>query len=197
MHAMKWISITAMIFMQQAIAGPFGLTEGMTVHQILEHGAFQRYQNEKGVYISRSMKHGHPDFELYIAIVSDNFGLCKVVAHGEKIKTDKNGSEIKSRFNAHKKALVKNYGPATQEFDFIDASTDDVGFDNWMDTLTKKDRVLAAYWSKTGKLPDRLSGIELDAIGSGSNLGHIQLSYEFINSKKCLNDVTNTRDSNL
>ena len=79
-----------------AVAGPLGLSKGMTLEEIKRHGNFTLIPGETLVYSSPTLTNGHPDFEKYEAILTPQHGLCKIIAIGKDVSTSVFGSELRS-----------------------------------------------------------------------------------------------------
>lgn len=180
-----------------AIAGPFGLMQGMSLDTLKKQGTFVQEPSEPYFYTSKSLTNGHPDFESYTVILTPQDGLCKIGANGKNISTSVYGSELVSEFKNVTSALTSKYGTPENIFDFLRSGS--IWKDNkyWMISLLKKERVLLTSWTSKNELPDSLKAISVTTIALDASTGFLQLSYEFKNTSSCLKIVKEKQNSNL
>lgn len=181
-----------------ALAGPFGLDKGMSLEQLKKQGIFVPTK-VRFVYQARKLAKGHPDFEMYSALVSPQHGLCKITAIGNDVVTNVFGNQLEQKFKDITRAITRKYGSASNEFDFLQSGSIWKDPQDWMMGLVKKERVLASFWkaSETTDLPDALSIIAVKANPLSSSKGYISLVYEFDNMDACIGTVESIEDANL
>ena len=92
-------------------AGPFGLSMGMTYDEVQEAcggRAPQRIENDDRYYIVPEKSHSM--FKIYIAWISDEYGLYYIRAVSDEIYTNQYGEEIKNDFYSFKNRIENIYG---------------------------------------------------------------------------------------
>lgn len=198
---MKKIIFTAAIFAALslgAIAGPLGLTKGMTLEQLQKKGALVE-GTQTFTYTAKNLASGHPDFESYMFVVTPEHGLCKVVALGKTINTNVFGADVKSEYESLLNAITAKYGAPSSTFDTLLAGSIWRDPNDWMMGLFKKERNLTSYWtlSTIKNLPDSLQSIMISASGLSPNKGYIHLGYEFDNFDKCKKSIEAKTNANL
>ena len=197
---MTKIFVTIIVFIASfsAVAGPFGLSKGMTLEEVKKYGAFVS-GDSPFMYTAKTLSNGHPDFESYSIILTPQQGLCKIQAGGKDVKTSSFGSELKEKHNDFVKALTNKYGSPGNNFDYLKSGSIWKDRQDWMMSLLKKERRLASYWASPERtdLPDSISGIELEAAASSGSTGYIRLGYEFDNFDACIAVVEEKKNSNL
>lgn len=196
---MKQIIIAAAFFATfGAIAGPFGVSKGMSLEELKTQGAFVA-TNQQFVYRAETIKNGHPDFEAYTAVLTPNQGLCKIQATGNDIETSGFGTELKSKYQSLIGAMSEKYGAPSNNFDFLRNGSLWTEPQYWMMGLLKKDRTLTAFWRKSEKnnLPDSLHTIMIETIALSGSKGYMRLAYEFDNIDACMAALQAKKNSNL
>lgn len=188
--------IILLTFASASIAGPFGVEKGMTLNQLNELGSFTK-TNSPNVYKSDSMKQGHPDVEFYSVIVTPSHGLCKIQALTKDTPTSAYGTELQSKYNSLRSALVSKYGQPEKSFDFLRSGSIWHESREWMMSLLKKERYLASFWTSSNNLPDSLKTISIEAAALNSSKGFIKLGYEFDNIDQCLAEDKAASNANL
>ncbi|MCM2340111.1 hypothetical protein [Rhodoferax sp.] len=189
------ISMTTAI---TAIAGPFGMEKGMSLDALQSLGKFSPVESKKFVYRAKTLKQGHPDFEVYSVIITPSQGLCKITAFGKDFDTSSYGLELTSKYKDIKNSLKQKYGNTSQDLDFLMAGSIWKNSNEWMMSLRQKERKLMAMWDKEkSTLNDSLSAILLQAHAVSQTKGYLTLSYEFDNSDACLTELEASINSNL
>jgi len=192
------VTVILVVASFSAVAGPFGLSKGMTLEEVKKYGAFVS-GDSPFTYTAKTLSNGHPDFEAYSIILTPQQGLCKILAAGKDVKTSSFGSELKEKHNDLVKALSNKYGSPGNNFDFLRAGSNWKDPQDWMMALLKKERTLASYWSPPERtnLPDSVLSIQLEAAASSGSTGYIRLGYEFDNLDACLAVLKEKKNSNL
>ena len=110
-------------------------------------------------------------------------GLLLIVAFGPGIRTNGFGEAVHDSFLKIHDALSKTYGQPDGTVDRVKDGSIWAEPQGWMMGLLKEERELLALWSKsvfsTKKLPNRISGIVLEAKATSTEQGFLQLSYQF------------------
>jgi hypothetical protein len=177
-----------------ALAGPFGLAQGMTPAQIgvpLEALA-------AGHYRASSAPKAHSAFEQYLFKIGPGTGLCMVTAIGKTIDTNIQGSQLRAAFIDLSERLGASYGPARKVDRLLPGSRLRKPQD-WMLALDQKQRVLAAIWDRRSgaTLPPDLNSIAINAAALGTEFGYIQVEYAFANEAQCDAEIKQGEDSVL
>lgn len=133
-------------------AGPFGLSMGMTYDEVQEAcggRAPERIENDDRYYIVPEKSHSM--FKIYIAWISDEYGLYYIKAISDEVYTSDYGTEAVDRFYPFKNRLASIYG----EPELFDGMIDKNSFlcdDNyWMSALRDGARQLYARWTLDNK----------------------------------------------
>jgi len=192
------VTVILVVASFSAVAGPFGLSKGMTLEEVKKYGAFVS-GDSPFTYTAKTLSNGHPDFEIYSIILTPQQGLCKIQAAGKDVKTSSFGSELKEKHNDLVKALSNKYGSPGNNFDFLRTGSIWKDPQDWMMALLKKERTLASYWSPPERtnLPDSVLSIQLEAAASSGSTGYIRLGYEFDNLDACIAVLKEKKNSNL
>lgn len=194
----KIIVATAFFAAFGAIAGPLGLSKGMTLEELKKQGPFVS-GNQPFIYIAKTIATGHPDFVLYIALLTPGQGLCKIQAVSKDVDTSSFGSELQEKHRDLVGVLSKKYGAPTNEFNALKAGSIWNEPKDWMMGLLRKERNLDAFWSKSDKnnLSDSLEAVSLNAEASSNGKGKIKLRYDFDNVDACVEAFNSKKNSNL
>ena len=99
--------LTSILFVTEAMAGPFGLEKGMSLEDI---GGNPIKISDTGHYMLSSVPKPHSAFETYIVRVAPTGGLFWIKAVGKEIKTNSYGIDIQSAFNTLREKLEATYG---------------------------------------------------------------------------------------
>ena len=177
--------------------GPFGLPMGTTLAQLASFGPTEE-SDAKGFYKLRTVPKPHEDFETYIVAVSEKQGLCKIMAIGKDVSTSAQGYELRSAFESLDKILLEKYGDR-KNFDFLNAGSIWDEPKDFMMGLVKKERTLSSYWdqSQGSHFTDHVNAITLETTALHSDVGYLQLRYEFENTKACLEEIAKKTNSSL
>jgi len=175
-----------LLFTASALAGPFGLSMGMTKEQI----GGDLKEVEQYWYETPSVPSPSSYFKSYRLFIDKNLGLAKIVARTEAIKTNIYGTELKRRFQEMENLLLKKYG-TNEKADYLRPGSIWNKPKDWMTALEKEERDLVAFWTKESgaSLLDDLEGISLMAIALDSNHGLLFIEYEFSNFEECLKRI--------
>jgi hypothetical protein len=169
------------------LAGPFGFERGMTKDQIIAIVGKDAVIKDQG-YVLRVIKAPKPDsaFEAYTLLISPDKGLLKIIAAGQTIDSSPFGTETQVEFSRIRHSIIEKYGAPTQDYDFVQPNSRLAAPSDWMASLLKKDRKLAAGWDlseekhKSGDAKqEHLSSILVESMGLKINAGWVQVSYEF------------------
>lgn len=173
------------MFNSTVIAGPFGLKMGMKKEEISKlYGLDERDYIKKVPMPSNFFKTYQLDF-------SKKHGLCRIYANTGTFVTDVYGDEVKSRFDRIEAALNSKYG-ISEKFDFLQDGSIWNRSKDWTQGLTRKERYLKAFWSKTNNLSnlsDNLSAIQLVAVGINESTALLIAVYDFDNYDLCYNEI--------
>lgn len=168
-----------------AVAGPFGLEQGMSLQQLIKIAQVQEIS--KSVFLVKSLPMGSAEVDKYVLLIAPNVGLCKVTAMTKPITTDSSGSELKAEFTSYVNILAEKYGPVTKKMNFLHANTIWKDAKYWMRSLQQEEREMSYYWisGSNNKLADSIEAIDLSANAASQTLGYLTVAYEFKNMKKC------------
>lgn len=181
-----------------AHAGPFGLSQGMSLEAVKKHGAFVPFSGQAYTYHGVGLKSGHPDFRSYYLTVTPTHGLCSIVAVGEKIPSNGQGIELRNKFYDILEALIKKYGNNGELDDDLKVGSKLTDANQWMEALAAEQRRLVARWFKPEvKLPDSIDSVFLRALANVSDGGSIALTYNFDNSRECTRWIKADKNSVL
>jgi hypothetical protein len=170
------LSIAVLFWSVGAIAGPFGLEMGQPVSQLQIVKTLK--ENEYEIQVPKT----NSTFEKYLAIATKENGLCKVLAIGVANNLDSNGDRVKMQFGTLSAALEEKYG-APQTFDHLESGSVWQAPTQFAMGLYQNERTLAKFW--TGKLPDNIQSIALQAAGLSISATNVTLGYEFSNLDQC------------
>jgi hypothetical protein len=179
----------------QAVAvegGAFGLKMGQPVSSLKIVKKLKENQYIVNVPLPNS------EFTSYLAIASNNHGLCKVLGIGKDHENDRYGSETRSVFSNFKSILYQKYGKSN-DFDFIRSGALWKDSNEWVMSLRQNERTLTSFWSRSegSVLPNSIEGISLAANATSSDSSYITLGYEFTNFEKCKADFGHSDNSGL
>ena len=174
--------LLSILFVTEALAGPFGLEKGMSLKDI--GGKPEKVSH--GLYKLSSVSKPHSAFEAYVVRIAPKGGLYWIKAIGKEIATSTYGMELKSAFSEMEKKLGATYGKH-KTMDFLMPGSIWNEPNDWMMGLIKKERVLAAIWekSKGSSLPSDIESIVLFVKPTNRDKGYIAIEYSFINKNTC------------
>lgn len=175
------VCIPIIVFSQ---SGPFGLSMGMTLEQIINKTGKNPELVNNDLYRVKPPK-THDMFESYIVQISPTFGVVWIKAIGKDIVTNGNGTQLKVAFNDLVSSIEKTYG----KYDRVDYLSSGSIWDepeDFMIGLAKQDRYLMAGWEKKygSTLPDDITTIGVTATANSSSEGYISLEYYSPNEEK-------------
>ena len=220
---MKKLAVVAAFgLMSQVFAGPFGLSQGLAIEEVVKLGQFVPGEGPY-TYVANTVTNGYTDFETYSILLTPQQGLCSVVAVSKEIYSNAFGHQLKRKFNELTTALSKKYGYPQVSLDFsrtFDFSKN-FGFWNmegmwiedntWMDSLLDRSRSLTATWKVGNRtavseeslptpdliLPDSLVRIRVNALARAASRGYLRVEYRFSNYAACVAAVDLKKNSNL
>jgi len=179
----------------QPYDGPFGLKMGLTLEQLKAIDPDLIPLKNNGYFITAIPK-PHPSFDKYFLDVSPKTGLCRIMTLDEDIKTNSQGTQLRTQYGVIRDALAKKYG-AFYEKDFLypGSTMEDPHF--YMLSLLKKERVLGSDWNTDSKanLSDGITNVTLITIANDLQTGSIMLIYEFSNCKEFEEELKDDQDS--
>lgn len=165
--------------------GAFGFEAGMTRVQLIARlgkNAVQRTIGDDSV-VFNTAPYPHPAFKDYVVMFSPQAGAVQIIAFTPVIETNDSGEQLKTKFDQIADALQDKYGDGFR-IDMLNNGSIWHEPNDWMMGLLKQDRNLTVTWPGPGwpsdrKLPNRLTGILLQAQANDRNHGIIALGYEF------------------
>jgi len=182
------------LFVQSAIAGPFGLEMGMSIKKIDPKAK----EVSPGMYTTSKVPKPHSAFENYVVQVGKKNGLCWIKAIGKDISTSSYGIELKSAFSSMSEKLSKTYGK-NETTDLLMPGSIWKEPNEFIMAMIKKERFLMAIWDKEkgSKLKGNLKQIGLIAKPGGRSKGYLSLEYSFLNSEACDKEIAAQEDDAL
>ena len=103
-------------------------------------------------------------------------GLLQIMAFGNDIDTNGFGEAVHKSFMEILDDISQTYGKPGI-IDHVEVGSIWNEPQDWMMGLLKKERILEASWDKA--LPNRVSGIVLQARADSTAIGFLRLTYEF------------------
>jgi hypothetical protein len=161
--------------------GPFGFYFGETRDQVIAavgKPAILTY-NENALRLSTAPK-PYPGFDSYTLVFSPTTnGIICVSAHGERIRVNDEGDQLKAVFHSVEDGLVSVYGAPSHQFDTVPAGAEaEPQF--WMMSLLHEERELFTVWdSKRSPMPNHLTKVLLEAEAADIEHGSIEIFYYF------------------
>ena len=182
------------LFVQSAIAGPFGLEMGMSIKKIDPKAK----EVSPGMYTTSKVPKPHSAFENYVVQVGKKNGLCWIKAIGKDISTSSYGIELKSAFSSMSEKLSKTYGK-NETTDLLMPGSIWKEPNEFIMAMIKKERFLMAIWDKEkgSKLKGNLKQIGLIAKPGGRSKGYLSHEYSFLNSEACDKEIAAQEDDAL
>lgn len=173
--------------------GPFGLQKGLTLEQLSSATKGWRLLTPSlpGFYVFDAAPANYPGVTQYLAVLTPEMGLCRVMATFSLRNVSAYGDEVKSLVSQLTDALAQKYGNPTNKFDYLKPESIWNKPNDWYMGLFKKERVLSNFWIPESKpsgepLPNALSSISVRASANGSNRADVDIDYEFDNLSECL-----------
>ena len=141
----------------------------------------------KDLYKCTDAPKSDDSFDSYYLWYVRGIGVCQVVADGPMIQSDIYGFQARDAADDIARTIEREYGPATDEFDFLYAESGLVEPYYWMKTVQQKERVYAYFWSQSaGYEPiGDVAAIRVDVIGAGQYCGFIRATFE-LSQRRCV-----------
>lgn len=171
--------------------GPFGLAKGISVATLQKLVDLAPVPSTPGVYKATRVPKGSGDFESYTLVVGPHQGLCKIAGIGRNISTSSQGIELRSAFDRLESMVAERYGTGSRIDQLLPGSIWQEPND-FMMGLVKKERHLETYWLKDkpdAHLPPDIEAISLEANGLRSDVGYMDVSFEFNNFDACQKEI--------
>lgn len=179
---MTWryvIAIVAITVAAGAKAGPFGLEMGTPLSKLV----VEKQLKENAYQIS--VPKTNSDFGRYLAIVTPEDGLCKILAIGVDHPSDAQGVMVREIFAALTSVLSGKYG-APKTYDMLETGALWTAPSAYAMSLFQGERTLTNAWAPPNGLPDNIQSIMLEANATSASSTHVTLSYEFNNLQQCV-----------
>lgn len=169
-------------------AGPFGLSNGMTLEEVTEacNGEIPKRIAQDDRYFIIPSK-SHSTFTTYIAWISEDYGLYHIRAISDKIHTNNYGKELQNAFYSFEPRIENTYGKGSIFDGITDSNTIWDQDKYWFKALSDGARDLYAEWyPKQGQkvIKDDLTYIRLWVSNADYDNGILLLDYEFVNHKQ-------------
>lgn len=178
-------------------AGPFGFEAGISGDVIEKMtGETPRLVKEsENLYLLNRAPKPNDAFEQYGLVISPTVGLCVVRGVGKTIQTNDFGHQLQAGYSTMKDALTAIYGkPKT--YDFLMPSSIWKDSNDWMTSLYKQDRTLAAEWKGPG-IKNDINSISIDARALSRDKGYFVVEYAFNNSAECTAELKKQKNDSL
>ncbi|WP_241768657.1 hypothetical protein [Pseudomonas brassicacearum] len=178
-------------------AGPFGFEAGISGDVIEKMtGQTPRLVKEsENLYVLDRAPKPIDAFEQYGLVISPTVGLCVVRGVGKTIQTNDFGHQLQAGYDAMKETLTAIYGkPKT--YDFLMPSSIWKDSNDWMTSLYKQDRTLAAEWKGPG-IKNDIKSISIDARALSRDKGYFVVEYAFNNSPECTAELKKQKNDSL
>ncbi len=162
----KRFAVLAAFFLvsQAAVAGPAGLTMGMTLADVHQAGHVAPGKSRHVYTLSREPDRNNP-FSAYQLFITPTFGLCKIVAVGPVLSPGAR-ADLLAAFKEEERMLAGRYGAVQTE--------------------EEKSGALSAYWYDAALgLRDDLRAVKLETNQLKSGSGYLSVAYEFRNFVDC------------
>ncbi len=155
----------SMLLVQAAVAGPAGLSMGMTLADVHQAGQVAPGRSRHVYTLTREPDRDNP-FSAYQLFITPTFGLCKIVAVGPVLAPGAS-ADLLAAFKEEERMLAGRYGSVQGEED--------------------KSGALSAYWYDPGQglMQDDLRAVKLEANRLKSGDGYLSIAYEFRNFVDC------------
>ena len=174
--------------------GPFGFECGQKIESFtcgLEEVAPHKF------ILSEPPK-PHYAFDMYVGMITPNYGLSWLKAVGKTISTNPYGIEVKTNFERMKEKLDNVYGKSEiSDFLMQDSIWNEPR--DWMQALQSGERILMAVWSADNgsKMKDSLVSVALLANATDTETGYIAVEYEFKNHVAAEKEISDMEDDAL
>lgn len=129
----------------------------------------------------------HPAFETYMALSSQETGVCRVTGLGRTISNDAYGQRVQSEFADISTQLNSRYGKS-KKFDYLQSGSIWNEPREWSMAVSKNQRELSRFWDREehSTLPPGLNAVTLTTKALDSDRTYVTLVYEFTNITRCL-----------
>jgi hypothetical protein len=168
--------------------GPLGLSSEVTLDELTRRFGFTETKLGSHIYKGIPPK-PIDDFDYYIAVVSKNHGLCKVIAKREYKNVNGHGDQVKAAVDFYRDLLIEKYGAVSDTYDFITNDTIKRNPEFWMMGLKEETVFYSFFWTnKKGRqtpLPNKLSSVSVAPNGLSTSSALVEISYEFENFSEC------------
>ena len=167
-------------------AGAFGFEEGMTYNEVKNQSIniIHEAQINNLTLIQVEPKKNHIEFNDYILIIDEDYGLVKIIAETSHIETNRYGQQLTNTLNSITQSLSNKYGSEIAIDSLYENSIWEQP-ESYMMSLVKQERTLGNYWITND------SYIYIEATGISTNEGKITLTYEYYDFEKALEKYTN------
>lgn len=173
----------------------FGLSMGMNQQELDIAEVL-----EGGFCVLNSVPKPHSKFINYYVVISESYGLTKILAVNSEIETNRYGHTIQSEFEHLREKLAKKYGGGELS-DFLMEDSIWEEPKDWMDALQKKERILQNTWERSEiyGIDSNLESVLLMATASDENpnLASLSLIYEFTSSALYQDELEGLEDECL
>ena len=177
--------------------GPFGFESGISA-EIIEKmtGETPRLIKEsENLYFLDKAPKPNDAFEQYGLVISPTVGLCVIRAIGKSIQTNDFGHQLQSSYDSMRDALTAIYGKP-KIYDFLMPGSIWKDSNDWMTSLYKQDRTLAAEWKGPG-IKNDISSIAIDARAASRDKGYFVVQYDFNNKPECTAELKKQKNDSL
>ncbi|MEM8933140.1 MAG: hypothetical protein AAGE94_18275 [Acidobacteriota bacterium] len=187
-------SIALLALATPLIAAPFGLRLGAELSEL----KIETEPVVPGKYIVDSVPRPHSAFDKYVLQVAPQIGLCWIKAIGNEIATSSHGIQLRTAFEDMQGKLASSYGDSELTDFLLTGSLWDAP-EHFMMGLLKKERLLAAEWSRQhgSELPEDIDKIFLAIQPSGTDSGFLVIEYSLSNFEACEAAIARQEDSAL
>jgi hypothetical protein len=185
--------LTFFLYMNSAMAGPFGLEMGITKENLDIFREVSPFS-----YELKSVPKPHSEFETYAVVVTPKEGLCKVIALGKRYLDDPYGEKVRLAYSEVKSQLDRIYGKS--EFvDLLKPGSVWIKKEYWVMSIIKNDRKYAALWNneKGSSMKDGIKSILLNVKASSLDASYVGISYELFNYSRCQKEISEAQSGNL
>ena len=182
------------------IAEAFGIPAGISLAELSDLiGKENIVDLKKSFYSILKVPKTNRYFEVYYAIIDDEYGLVKFIAATRENESSAFGDELKNDFNKIKDLVTQKYG-IPKFYDYLKAGSYWDSPQYYMMSIYKKDRILSANWENKAKskLPYKnidIIGLTVDA--PTLNSYKIEIAYEFSNFDKYYKKASKTESDSF